>query len=84
MDRWENAKVEEWIKESVGLRRAAYLYKLPANGDVKFCANNKAKLDPSVIPVVGYDELYPLVRIAEHRILQAGVRLAAQLNQIFK
>ena len=65
---WWDINPRDWISESAQLRET--LYPAPSN-------------DPKKLPELSYAYVYRFTPVMEQRLKQAGVRLAAYLNDIF-
>lgn len=64
---WWNINPRDWVSESAQLRDALY----PPAGKA------------GELPSLGYDYIYRHSQLVDHRLSQAGVRLAAYLNHIY-
>jgi hypothetical protein len=73
----QRTPIEAWLRESYALHAVVY----PASDTWhSYCQADK----DAAIPVLSYRYIYQQKPIMEKRLLQAGVRLAGILNQLFK
>jgi hypothetical protein len=75
---WWDLNPRDWISESAKIRDTVYPRLAPelAKGDGK-------KGNGAAVPDLSYDYVYKFKPVMERRLSQAGVRLAAYLNDIF-
>ena len=66
---WWNANPRAWISESAQIRDTVYPQPNPK--------------DPSLPPELSYSYVYAFTPVMERRLKQAGVRLAAYLNDVY-
>ena len=71
----KSAPIENWISESISYQTMAY----PSEKIEEYCSKNSTKL-----PLITDEYKKQAAELSELRILQAGLRLAELLNQIFK
>ena len=72
------------MNESRALRGLMYPGKPDKKGNYPYCYKSSfEKIAEKNIPSLSWEEQYEMQKLAERRVLQAGVRLAAQLNQVF-
>lgn len=74
---WWDINPRDWISESAQLREQIYA-NIPRPKAPK---DKKAKAD--ALPDLSYDYVYKFTPVMERRLQQAGVRLAAYLNDIY-
>ena len=73
---WWDLNPRDWIRESAEIRDTLYpSAPKPANG--------KKEGEPQAVPELSYAYVYKFTPVMERRLSQAGVRLAAYLNDIF-
>lgn len=81
---WMSGTPKDWAIESQKLHNVAYLNYNPS-GKYKYCYEGKnGQVDQKNIPKITWMDRYEMQQTADRRVLQAGVRLAYTLNQIFK
>lgn len=71
----KSAPIEDWIAESIAYQKEAY----PSQKTEDYCLKNSNQF-----PLITEEYKKRAAEISEFRILQAGIRLAEMLNQIFK
>ena len=77
---WWDINPRDWVSESAELRDHVY----PAAAEMpKPKRGQKAKKGQPVLPDLSYSYVYRFTPLMEQRLAQAGVRLAAYLNDIF-
>jgi len=74
---WWDINPRDWISESAQIRDT--LYPPPAKPDPK----KKLKKGEKPVPELSYAYVYKFTPVMERRLKQAGVRLAAYLNDIY-
>lgn len=79
---WWDINPRDWITESAQIRNTIYPTMPPAKPQPKKRKKgHKAERPP--LPEIGYSYIYKFTPVVERRLSQAGVRLAAYLNEIF-
>lgn len=68
---WQDSTFRDWVEESIALRRRCY----------DFGPQNGAAGDP---PRISFEYKYAHMPVVRERLVQAGVRLAGVLNEIFE
>ena len=76
--RWWDINPRDWISESAQYREKIYAGIPPAKK-----ADGKAKKGAAPLPDLSYGYIYKFTPLMERRLQQAGVRLAAYLNDIY-
>ena len=76
---WWDINPRDWISESAEYREKIYA-NIPA---AKAPKDKKLKKGEQPLPDLSYDYVYKFTPLMEQRLQQAGVRLAAYLNDIF-
>lgn len=77
---WWDINPRDWVSESAELRDQLY----PTSTDMpKPKPGQKTKKGQPVLPELSYSYVYRFTPLMEQRLEQAGVRLAAYLNDIF-
>ena len=80
--KWQRSSVKDWLLESYRLHSLVYpSEKGLVPGD--YCVKNRSLLQQSKIPSLGFAYQYKVRPILNQRLLQAGIRLAGVLNQIY-
>src|SRR3954471_21261889 len=74
---WWDITPRDWISESAQIRETLYPPPVPK------AARGKKKGKGPAVPELSYSYLYKFTPVMERRLQQAGVRLAAYLNDIF-
>lgn len=74
---WWDINPRDWISESAQIRDT--VYPPPAKPD----PNKKLKKGEKPVPELSYGYVYKFTPVMERRLKQAGVRLAAYLNDIY-
>jgi hypothetical protein len=74
---WWDINPRDWISESAQIRETVYL--APASK----AAKGKKKGKGAALPDLSYSYVYKFAPVMERRLSQAGVRLAAYLNDIY-
>jgi len=78
---WWDINPRDWISESAEVREQIYAY-IPPPAKPKNVKKAK-KRAPAPLPDLSYDYVYKFTPVMERRLQQAGVRLAAYLNDIY-
>lgn len=73
---WWDINPRDWVSESAEIRETVYL---SSSKPVK----GKKKGKGPALPDLSYAYVYKFTPVMEHRLSQAGVRLAAYLNDVF-
>ncbi len=77
---WTKTEPYDWALESKILKDTVY----PSPElERKYC-NSKHQMKNNQLPKLGYEYAYAFKPVYEKRILQAGIRLAHLLNEIYK
>jgi hypothetical protein len=77
---WWDLNPRDWISESAELRDKLY----PTAADMpKPTKAKKRKSKETLVPDLSYSYVYRFTPVVERRLSQAGVRLAAYLNDVF-
>ncbi len=76
---WWDINPRDWISESAEYREQIYA-NIPA---AKLPKGKKLKKGEQPLPDLSYDYVYKFTPLMEQRLQQAGVRLAAYLDDIF-
>lgn len=76
---WWDINPRDWVSESAQYRERIYA-NIPA---AKLPKGKKLKKGEQPLPDLSYDYVYKFTPLMEQRLQQAGVRLAAYLNDIF-
>ena len=82
LKKWQNSTVKEWLIESYRLHDAIYPMDkgvLPSD----YCVKNRSMLQNLKVPSLGFAYQNRVRPILNQRLLQAGVRLAGVLNQVY-
>ena len=80
--KWQSSTVKDWLLESYRLHPLVYPSEkglVPSD----YCVKNRSLLQQSKIPSLGFAYQYKVRPILNQRLLQAGIRLAGVLNQIY-
>jgi hypothetical protein len=77
---WWDINPRDWISESGKLRDAVY----PTAADMPRLGKGEAPKSQPVLPDLSYSYAYRFTPLMERRLSQAGVRLAAYLNDVFQ
>ncbi|MCB9091714.1 MAG: S1/P1 nuclease [Halobacteriovoraceae bacterium] len=84
--KWADAEVEQWANESSALLSKVYLGPVIDESHPtqrNYCVYSSAeKIERKNVPSFGYNEIYEAKKIIDYRLYQAGVRLAALLEEI--
>jgi hypothetical protein len=75
---WWDINPRDWVSESAELRDTVY----PTAADMPKPPKGK-KLKKGTLPDLSFTYVYKFTPVAERRLAQAGVRLAAYLNAVF-
>lgn len=77
---WWDINPRDWISESAEIRETVY----PTAADMpKPVKGKKRRKGAPVVPDLSYSYVYRFTPVMERRLQQAGVRLAAYLNDVF-
>jgi hypothetical protein len=77
---WWDINPRDWVSESAEVRDSLY----PTAADMpKPVKGKKAKRKQPLVPDLSYSYVYRFTPLMERRLSQAGVRLAAYLNELF-
>ena len=80
---WQQASVTDWLRESYRLHAQIY----PAESGLErtdYCVKRRADLPLNKMPKLGYDYQSRVRPILHQRLLQAGIRLAGVLNDLYR